>query len=182
MITFVNFIYLLELKNIIYNYIFTFLLGGTLAFDELRIDSGEQRHLNDLLYEGSSESTVPYLLGLAEFLSKSIPIISSSMELLFDRLSKTSIVTESADVVPIGHRNNNFVPYTGSNAASSLDSWESLVATTLSYLMLLLYFIILEFYLGRGESRLVQNAGIIDLIRQSFYVIYFIHIFILFSN
>ena len=169
-----------ELKKIINNYIFTFLLGGTLAFNELRIDSGEQRHLNELLYEGSSGSPVPYLVGLAQFLTHSIPIISSSMELLFDRFSKTSIVTESADVALIWQRNNS-IPYTGSNTGNSLDSWESLVDTTLSFMMLLLYFIILEFYLGRGDSCLVHSAVNIDLISQSFYIFYFNYIFILFN-
>ncbi|OUM65275.1 hypothetical protein PIROE2DRAFT_7736 [Piromyces sp. E2] len=36
-----------------------FLLGGTLALNELRIDSGEWRHLNKLLIEDLSESPVP---------------------------------------------------------------------------------------------------------------------------
>jgi len=124
-----------EINDKINNYIFTFLLGGTLAFNELQIDDGERRHLKEQLYS-SSGSSVPYMLGLAEFLTKSIPIISSSMELLFDRFSKTSIVTESVDVVPIRHRNNH-IPYTGSNAVeNSLDSWESLVDTTLFLLYL----------------------------------------------
>ena len=87
------------------------------------------------------------MLGLAEFLSKSMPIISSSMELLFDRFSKTLIVTESVDVVPIRQRNSH-IPYTGSETVDNgLDSWESLVATTLSLLMLLLYLTLFE-YLG----------------------------------
>ncbi|OUM60033.1 hypothetical protein PIROE2DRAFT_14288 [Piromyces sp. E2] len=48
---------------------------------------------------------VPYMDGLAAFLTKTIPIISSSMKLLFDRFSKTPNVIKSADVVSIGHRN-----------------------------------------------------------------------------
>ncbi len=120
-----------EIIDKINNYIFTFLLGGTLAFNELHIDDGERRHLKEQLY-GSSGSSVPYILSLAQFLTESMPIISSSMELLFDRFSKTPNVTRSVDVVPIRHRNNH-IPYTGSNSAvNSLDSWESLVDTTLS--------------------------------------------------
>jgi len=92
-----------EINNIINNYIFTFLLGGTLTFNELQIDDGERGRLKEQLYS-SSGSSVPYMLGLAEFLTKSMSIISSSMELLFDRFSKTSIVTESVDVTPIRHR------------------------------------------------------------------------------
>jgi len=60
-------------------------------------------------------------------------IISSSIELLFDRFNKTSIVTESVDVVLIRHRNSH-IPYTGSDTVDNvLDSWESLMATTLFY-------------------------------------------------
>ena len=83
-----------------------FLLGGTLALNELHIDSGEQRQLNKHLIEGVSESSVPYIVGFAEFLTNTIPIISSSFELLFDRYRKIPITTRSVDVVPIGHRNN----------------------------------------------------------------------------
>jgi len=89
-----------EIKFKINNYVFTFLLGGTLAFNELQIDRSEQKLLEELLYSPPLESSVPYMLDLAEFRTKSIPIISSSMELLFDRFSKTPIVTESVDVVP----------------------------------------------------------------------------------
>ncbi|OUM70529.1 hypothetical protein PIROE2DRAFT_1408, partial [Piromyces sp. E2] len=102
----------LELNNIIYNYIFTFLLGGTLAFNELQIDKAEQRHLNEQLYS-SSGSHVPYMEGLAAFLTKTIPIISSSMKLLFDRFR--------SDVRNSLNDNIN-------------DSWESLMVTTLSNL------------------------------------------------
>jgi len=87
------------------------------------------------------------MLSLAEFLTKSMPIISSSVELLFDRFSKTPIVTESIDVLPIRHRNSHIL-YTGSESVDNgLDSWESLVATTLSLLMLLLYLTLFK-YLG----------------------------------
>ena len=98
------------------------------------------------------------MLGLAEFLTKLMPIISSSMELLFDRFSKTPIVTESVDVVLIRHRNSHTMD-------NGLDSWESLVATTLSLLRLILYFTLFEYLgsLGRGDSRLVYSAKYIKL-------------------
>ena len=67
-----------------------FLLGGTLALNELHFDSGEQRQLNELVFKGSSGSPVPKIVGLAEFLTSAIPIISSSFELLFDRYCKIS--------------------------------------------------------------------------------------------
>ncbi|OUM58041.1 hypothetical protein PIROE2DRAFT_16801, partial [Piromyces sp. E2] len=84
------------------------------SFNELQIDKAEQRHLNEQLYS-SSGSHVPYMKGLAAFLTKTIPIISSSMKLLFDRFSKTPNVIKSADVVSIGHRNLTLGPYTESD-------------------------------------------------------------------
>ncbi len=41
------------------------------------------------------------------------PTISGSMKPLFDRFSKTYIVTENVDVVPIRHK-NKYIPYTES--------------------------------------------------------------------
>ncbi len=73
-----------------------------------------------------------YILGLAQFLIKSMPNISSSLELHFDRFSKTSIVTKRVDIVPIRHKNYH-IPFTESNSVvNSLDSWESSVETILS--------------------------------------------------
>ena len=40
-----------------------FLLGGTLALDELHIDVGERRHLTELLIKSSAESSVPVFSG-----------------------------------------------------------------------------------------------------------------------
>jgi len=49
-----------------------FLLGGTLALNELHFDRWEQRQLTELLFKGSSESPVPKIVGLAEFLTSAI--------------------------------------------------------------------------------------------------------------
>jgi len=100
---------------------------------------GEQRQLNELLFKGSSESPVPKIVGLAELLTRVIPIISSSFELLFDRYCKIPNLSKSVDVVLIGHNDN-----TGSSSISTKDeshpsssindeSGESLVNTTLFY-------------------------------------------------
>jgi len=67
-----------DFEDYINHYIYLFLLGGTLALNELHFDSGEQRQLNELLFKGSSESPVPKIVGLVEFLANAIPIISSS--------------------------------------------------------------------------------------------------------
>jgi len=68
------------------------------ALDELQFDTGEQRHLHEKLLNSSQGSTVPYIVGLAEYLAKAIPIISSSLELLFDRYSINTSNTKSADI------------------------------------------------------------------------------------
>ena len=129
---------ILKIISIIIYYLFLF--DGTLALNELHFDRGEQRQLNELLFKGSSESPVPKIVGLAEFLTSAIPIISSSFELLFDRYCKIPNLSKSVDVVLIRHNDN-----TGSSSISTKDesrpsssindeSGESLVDTTLSIL------------------------------------------------
>ena len=75
-------------------------------------------------------------LGLAEFLTKSMSIINSSMELLFGRFNKTPIFIE-----PIKHWNSHtpFIEF-----------------ETVRLLILLLYFTYFKYweYLGKGDSRL----------------------------
>jgi len=88
-----------DFENYIHHYIYLFLLGGTLVLNELHLDSGEQRQLNELLFKGSSELPVSKIVGLMEFLTRAIPIISSSFKLLFDRYSKLPNLTKSVDVI-----------------------------------------------------------------------------------
>ncbi|KAG4108017.1 pyridoxal phosphate-dependent transferase [Neocallimastix lanati (nom. inval.)] len=133
-----------DFEDYINHYIYLFLLGGTLVLNELHFDSGEQRQLNELLFKGSSESPVPKIVGLAEFLTRAMPIISSSFELLFDRYCKIPNLSKSVDVVLIRHNDN-----TGSSSISMKDEsrpsnsindepGESLVDTTLSIIKMLL--------------------------------------------
>jgi len=136
-------------EDYINHYIYLFLLGGTLVLNELHFDSGEQRQLNELFFKGSSESPVPKIVDLTEFLTSAIPIISSSFELLFDRYSKLPNLTKSVDVVLIRHNDNTISSSISMKGESRLscsvnnESGESLVDTTLSILkMLLLGFII----------------------------------------
>jgi len=44
--------------------------------------------------------------GLARYLAKTVPIISSTLELLFDQFSKKSFIIKRTNIVPIWHRNN----------------------------------------------------------------------------
>jgi len=67
-----------DFNDYINHYIYSILLGGTLALNKQHFDSGEQRLLNELFFKGSSESPVPKIVGLAEFLTSAIPIINSS--------------------------------------------------------------------------------------------------------
>ena len=109
--------------------------------------------------KSSQGSTVPYIVGLAEYLANKIPIINSSLELFFKRFRKNTFITKSANVLPIWQRNNavrspvNSHQYTlikstvpsaepiVSNSTFddlSFGSGESLVDTTLSILKMLL--------------------------------------------
>ena len=94
-------------------------------------------------------------MGLAEFLTRAIPIISSSFELLFDRYCKISNLTKSVDVVLIRHNENtglsSITTKGDSRPSSSIndESGESLVDTTLSifkkkknyFLLFIFYFL-----------------------------------------
>jgi len=146
-----------DFKDYINHYIYMFLLGGTLALNELHFDSGEQRQLNELLFKGSSESPVPKIVGLAEFLTSAIPIISSSFELLFDRYCKISNLTKSVDVVLIRHNDNTGSSSISTEGESRLnssindESGESLVDTTLSILKMLLLSFITFLFVRKGK-------------------------------
>jgi hypothetical protein len=66
---------------------------------------GNRDILIEQLLKSSQGFTVPYIVGLAEYLANTILIISSSLELLFERFSKSTFITNSADVVSIWQRN-----------------------------------------------------------------------------
>ncbi|KAG4085845.1 hypothetical protein H8356DRAFT_1357007 [Neocallimastix lanati (nom. inval.)] len=87
----------LEDVNFINRYIYIFHFGGISALDELQFDTGETGTLNC-----SQGSSVPYMVGLAEYFANALPIISSSLELLFERFSKK---TPSLPRAPIWERN-----------------------------------------------------------------------------
>ena len=106
-------------------------------------------------------------MGLAEYLANTLPIISSPLELFFERFNKSTFITKSADIVPIWQGNSavgspvNSHQYTFTNSTvpnkelivsnSTFDdlscgSKESLVDTALSILkMIFLCFNIFRF-------------------------------------
>jgi len=76
----------MDCEKFILRYVYIFLLGGIKkAFTELNVDENERGRLTDLLLSKSAESPVPYIVGLAEYLTLTIPFISSSFKLLMDR-------------------------------------------------------------------------------------------------
>ena len=64
-----------DFEDYINHYIYLFLRGGTLALNELHFDNEEQKQLNELFFKSSSESPVPKIVILVEFLTSAIPII-----------------------------------------------------------------------------------------------------------
>ena len=155
--------------------------------EELHFDKGERKHLIEQLYKSSKELPVPYLARLADFLTKTVPVICSFLELLFDRYKPkpkpTPFKTKSVDVEPIRHNNNipnqDIIVYTGpSESTSSLrndndDPRESLVDTTLSFLQMLLLCFIIWYHLERSEIRIVPFAGI-TLISEIYYIFLYV--------
>ncbi|KAG4098849.1 hypothetical protein H8356DRAFT_1424405 [Neocallimastix lanati (nom. inval.)] len=73
----------------------------TLQIKPLAKWSNSNYIINEQLLNSSQGSTVPYLVRLAHHHAKTISIIRSSLELLFDRFSKKIFSTKSTDVVPI---------------------------------------------------------------------------------
>jgi len=87
---------------------------------------------------------------------------------MIDLVRYLSIITESVDGRTVKAYKpcvrNSYILYTGFIAVDNgLDSWESLVATTLSSLMLLFYFTLFE-YLDKSDFYLVHFAKFINLI------------------
>ena len=84
------------------------------------------------------------IVGLAEFLTNAIPIISSSFELLFDRYCKISNLTKSVGIILIRHNDNTGSSFISTKVESRFSSsindeyGESLLDTTLFILKMLL--------------------------------------------
>jgi len=97
------------------------------------------------------------IVGLAEFLTSAIPIISSWFELLFDRYSKILNLIKSVDVVLIKHNDNTRSSSISTKGESHLSSsknhksWESLVDTALSILKMLLLGFITFLFVRKGK-------------------------------
>jgi len=68
-----------DYDNNIYYFILSALLGGRSIYSKIKINDGEQRQLVDNIFKQSStSSTLPYFVGIADFLTKVIPLICRS--------------------------------------------------------------------------------------------------------
>ena len=89
--------------NNIYYFILRALLGGRSIYEKIKLNDGEQRQLVDNIFKQSSTSSiVPYFVGIAEFLTKVIPLICRSFSLM-KWYSVESTIVKSVDVEIIRH-------------------------------------------------------------------------------
>jgi len=93
-----------DYDNNIYYYILSALLGGRSIYSKIKFNDGEQRQLVDNIFNlCSTSSTVPYFVGIAEFLTNVIPLIFRSFRLMMKLYFNESTVAESVDVEMIRH-------------------------------------------------------------------------------
>jgi len=88
-----------DYDNNIYYFILSALLGGRSIYKKIKVYDEEQRQLVDNIFKQSStSSTVPYFVGIAEFLTNEIPLICWFFRLMMKWYSIESIVAKSVDV------------------------------------------------------------------------------------
>ena len=106
--------------------------------DRLDLDSGVRRQLVEYLTVGSTESSPPYIVGIAAFLTNVIPVINNSFELLFNLYSIRPTVVKSVDVETI-RQGRIYSSDTDSNILDYrpviFDEWEKLEEISSSTLM-----------------------------------------------
>ena len=91
-----------DYNNNIYYFILNALLSGRSIYEKIKVNDGEQRQLVDNIFKQSStSSTVPYFMGIAEFLTNVIPLICQSFMMKW--YSVESTVTKRVDVEMIRH-------------------------------------------------------------------------------
>ena len=73
-------------------------LGGCSIYEKIKFNDVEQKQLVDSIFKQSSTlSTVPYFVGIAEFLTNVKPLICRSFSLMMKLYSFESIVAKSTD-------------------------------------------------------------------------------------
>jgi len=128
-----------DYDNNIYYYILSALLGGRSIYSKIKVNDGEQRQLIDNIFKQSStSSTVPYFVGIAEFLTNVIPLICRSFRLMMKWYSVESIEStfaKSVDVEmirhgfsPPGERTDTEIINRNNKRGVIIDEWEKLEA------------------------------------------------------
>ena len=93
-----------DYDNNIYYFILSALLGGRSIYGKIKLNDVEQRQLVDNIFKQSpTSSTVPYFVGISEFLTNVIPLICRSFRLMMKWYSVESTVAKSVDVEMIRH-------------------------------------------------------------------------------
>jgi len=78
-----------DYDNNIYYFILSALLGGHSIYEKIKVNDGKQRQLIDNIFKQSStSSTVPYFVGIAEFLTNVIPLICRYLSIFFRFMMK----------------------------------------------------------------------------------------------
>jgi len=116
-----------DYDNNIYYFILSALLGVRSIYEKIKVNDGEQRQLVDNIFKQSStSSTVPYFVGIAEFLTNVIPLICRSFSLMMKWYSVESTVAKSVDIEMIRH---GFSPPGEKINTDSLDNTNSDIIT-----------------------------------------------------
>jgi len=93
-----------DYDNNIYYFILSALLGGRSIYEKIKLNDEEQRQLVDNIFKQSStSSTIPYYVGIAEFLTNVIPLICQSFKLMMKWYSVESTVGKRVDIEMIRH-------------------------------------------------------------------------------
>ena len=89
-------------------YVLCILLGGNTIFEILDLNSEERRRLTEnIFHKPESSFLYPYFVGLAEFLTNVMPIVSRSFYSMINKYSIGPTVVKSVDVETIRHRSNS---------------------------------------------------------------------------
>jgi len=116
-----------DYENNIYYYILSALLGGRSIYSKIKVNDGEERQLvNNIFKQSSTSSTVPYFVGIAEFLTNVIPLICLSFRLMMKLYSIEYTVAKSVDVELIRH---GFSPPSEMTDTDSVDSTNTEIIT-----------------------------------------------------
>ena len=117
------------------------LLGGKRWYKISKMSDGERRQYIDEIFNPSNGSSVPYFIGIAEFLTHAMPFISREFSLLVDRFSVGRTEAERVDVETIRQgrtrpSNTESIDTEISDISGAIiEEWEMLEEISSSYIM-----------------------------------------------